>query len=159
MKIIATSALTVRLETAVAVLLARHVCDSTTLDGLDIIAKADATSTLVLSGNIVFVNPSFINGLDDEQLVYTLAVMVLLVARDVDGRRGARDAYLWNVAAMYAINASLVGSGLISVERLPVGALYSETYSENDSLEIVYEDLHRFASSQKLKESILGPTA
>lgn len=95
----------------------------------------------------IFMNPAA--GLNAQETRFVMAHELLHVGLRHDARRQGRDAYFWNVACDYVINAWLIEMG---VGRVPqVGLLYDPDL-KGESSEAIYDrivtDLRRF---RKLK--------
>ncbi len=95
----------------------------------------------------IFINPAA--GLDEQETRFVMAHELLHVGLRHDARRQGRDAYLWNVACDYVINAWLIEMGVGKVPQ--VGLLYDPELKA-ESAEGIYDrivtDLRRF---RKLK--------
>jgi predicted metal-dependent peptidase len=94
--------------------------------------------TMATDGSRIVYNPAFVDELKPAELEGTLAHEVLHCALAHQCRRGQRDPELWNVAADFAINPILIGSGFV----LPVGALVDPAFN-NLSAEEIYARLLR----------------
>ena len=81
--------------------------------------------TAATDGRHLWYAPEFIERLNPKQTEFLLAHEVLHVAFEHMLRRGDRDPQAWNVACDYAINYSLVESGLT---QMPKGVLLDSKY-------------------------------
>lgn len=142
MNIIAPRAVTARLEAAVAILAATQPFYGMVLKTHDIVATSRGPQTVSVSRKLILVNPNYIATLDDDQLVYVLAVMILLVTFDVANRCEDRDPHVWNIAALYVVNAMLVAQGVIQAGRLPVGSMFdANMHAPTVTIDEVYGSL------------------
>jgi predicted metal-dependent peptidase len=95
----------------------------------------------------IFMNPAA--GLDELETRFVMAHELLHVGLRHDARRQGRDAYLWNVACDYVINAWLIE---MAVGRVPQVGLLHDPSLKAESAEAIYDrivtDLRRF---RKLK--------
>lgn len=82
----------------------------------------------------LFINPSA--GLRGEQMRFVMAHELLHVGLRHDARRQGRDAFLWNVACDYVINAWLIEMGVGDMPQL--GALYDPAL-KGESAESIYD--------------------
>ncbi|WP_406141270.1 hypothetical protein OH828_35830 [Streptomyces anulatus] len=94
--------------------------------GLTVVADAElarahdiAVAAVDASAGEIYINP--LKRFTDEEWRFVLAHEMLHAALRHGGRRGARDHYLFNVAADYVINGWLVG---MNVGTMPEGLLY-----------------------------------
>jgi predicted metal-dependent peptidase len=95
----------------------------------------------------IFVNPAA--GLNEQETRFVMAHELLHVGLRHDARRQGRDAYFWNVACDYVINAWLIE---MAVGRVPQVGLLHDPELKAESAEAIYDrivtDLRRF---RKLK--------
>lgn len=78
--------------------------------------------TAATDGKHLYYNPEFVDNLSDEELDFLIAHEVLHCVYDHMGRRGDRHPQVWNAAADYNINQTLVDNNvgkLITAEKLP----------------------------------------
>jgi len=91
--------------------------------------------TAATDGKVVMFNPNFATGLSDDELDAVLVHELLHAALLHCPRRGARDGFIWNIAADIVVN------GIIRQERLlvlPAGACIDPKLEEYE-VEEVYE--------------------
>lgn len=86
----------------------------------------------------IFYNPTFIEGLTIEQIMFVLAHEVMHIVFKHGLRRGNRNPQLWNIACDYAINLILHESGFVVIE----GCLYDPKY-KGLGAEQIYELLQQ----------------
>lgn len=108
--------------------------------GLTVVADAElarvhdiAVAAVDASAGVIYINP--LKRFTDEEWRFILAHEMLHAALRHGGRRGARDHYLFNVAADYVINGWLVE---MSVGAMPEGLLY-DAELKGMSTEEVYD--------------------
>lgn len=99
--------------------------------------------TMATNGRQLFVNPAFVETLNDAELRGVLAHEVYHNAAGHSARQGGRDHDEFNKAADYAINQELKSMGF----TLPDGALIDPRYS-GMTAEAIYSELQRKASKQ-----------
>jgi predicted metal-dependent peptidase len=91
-------------------------------------------------------------GLTEQETRFVMAHELLHVGLRHDARRQGRDAYLWNIACDYVINAWLIEMGVGHAPR--VGLLY-DAELKAESAEAVYDrvvtDLRRFRKLQTMR--------
>jgi len=98
--------------------------------------ESSATESMATDGKFIYWNSVFVLSLSAKQLASVIAHECLHVAFLHHLRRGTRDPYWFNVAADYAINYTLIESGLYD---LPDG-LYDPKY-KGQSAEQIYVDV------------------
>lgn len=101
--------------------------------------------TAATDGRNFYYNSRFINMLRQKEVQFLFGHEVLHCVYDHFGRRGTRDAQLFNIAADFCVNADLkkhrIGEFITSVE-----CLYDEKYT-GWSAEQVYDDLYKNAKT------------
>jgi len=97
---------------------------------------AKRMSTAAVDGRRLWFNPEFINTLDKEELMFLFGHEVLHCVFDHLRRRVDRDPKIWNAAADYVINATLVEAGM----KMPSIGLYESKYL-NWTSEDVYDEM------------------
>ena len=101
----------------------------------------DATSwcpTAATDGRKLYYNREFIKKLNRNELVFLIGHEILHAVYDHLGRRGSRDPQLWNMAADYIVNYTLVKENIGDMIK---GGLYSEKYTDVMTSEEVYNHL------------------
>ena len=93
-------------------------------------------STMCTDGKSILWNPSFVDGMDQEETVGVMAHEVLHVTFKHMLRRGKRDHTLWNIACDFAINPILIEAGF----KLPEFALNDQEY-KGLSAEAIFDRL------------------
>lgn len=100
--------------------------------------------TAATDGRHLYYNREFVKKLTREQLVFLIGHEVLHAVYDHIGRRGDREADLWNMAndyiVNYTLNETLVKKG---VAEMPEGGLLSEKYTDEMTSEEVYKLLEQ----------------
>lgn len=98
----------------------------------------------------IFMNPAA--GLNEQETRFVMAHELLHVGLRHDARRQGRDAYFWNVACDYVINAWLIEMGVGHVPQ--VGLLYDPDL-KGESSEAIYDrivtDLRRFRKLRTMR--------
>jgi predicted metal-dependent peptidase len=94
----------------------------------------------ITSSGRILVNPDFVATLSKEELQGVMAHEMLHLVLMHHGRRGGRDAWMWNVSADMAINDALRHDGI----KLPKNALYPPPeYNGDVFVEPIYEFLKK----------------
>ncbi|MGA7828153.1 MAG: VWA-like domain-containing protein [Geobacteraceae bacterium] len=109
------------------------------------------TRTACTDGKVIRYNPTFIESLQVDQVVFVLAHLVMHVAHLHPLRRSSRNLDRFNKAGDYAINGILKEAGL---SMLP-GALYKEEY-DHLAAEQIYDDLPGLSHEGKDKDQGKG---
>lgn len=110
--------------------------------------------TAATDGRNFYYNSEFVNKLPQKQIEFLVGHEVLHVVYDHMGRRGDRDARLYNIAADYCVNADLLEQR-IGEKITVVPILYDKKYHGMSS-EQVYELLKEESDKNKLDlESLL----
>jgi hypothetical protein len=103
-----------------------------------------------IEGKEIFINPAA--GLNEQETRFVMAHELLHVGLRHDARQWGRDAYLWNVACDYVINAWLIEMG---VGHPPLVGLLHDPELKAESAEAVYDrivtDLRRFRKLQTMR--------
>ena len=111
---------------------------------LGVKVKPDASvSTMCTDGKSILWSPDFVDTIDQEQTVGTIAHEVLHIILKHPLRRGNRDLLLWNIATDFAINQILVDAGF----KLPEGVLIDPQY-KGLTAEAIYDRLPEDAKEQ-----------
>ena len=97
---------------------------------------AEKMKTAAVDGRRMWFNPKFIMSLDKEECMFLAAHEVLHCVFDHLRRRVDRDPKIWNSAADYVINATLVEAGF----KMPKIGLYEDKYL-NWTSEDVYDEM------------------
>jgi predicted metal-dependent peptidase len=92
-------------------------------------------NTAATDGRNLYYNREFIKSLDEKQLLFLIAHEVLHAVYDHLGRRGSRDPKIYNMAADYIINYTLVKE---EIGVMPKMGLYDTKYSDEMTSEEVY---------------------
>lgn len=110
----------------------------------------DASSwckTAATDGRHLYYNREFIKSLTQAELLFLLGHEVLHCVYDHLGRRGARDAKIWNMANDYIVNYTLVEEKL---GTMPSSGLYDKKYTDEMTSEEVYQDLMKNSTVIKM---------
>ena len=141
-----------RLITARVGLLLRHSFFGNLATRLQLINADEWCSTAATDGKRFYYNARFIMMLKTKEVEFLVGHEVLHVVYDHMGRRGTRDARLWNVADDYAVNADLkrhkVGEFITSVP-----CLYEPKY-DGMAAEAIYDDLYEKADKIDIESLI-----
>lgn len=100
----------------------------------------------------IYYNPSFIEGLTLDELVFVLAHEVMHYACMHGIRRGNRDPEIWNYAADLFVNSFLISS---HVGRAPKGILFKPK-SETRTTEEIYSELCQQQREKNKKTKVTG---
>lgn len=84
--------------------------------------------TAAVDGRKMYFNPQFIDGLDDEELVFLVAHECMHLMFDHCSRRNNRDPKRWNIAADYVGNEHLVND---RIGQMPEGGLYDPELTDH----------------------------
>ena len=118
---------------------------------LGVKVKPDASvSTMCTDGKSILWSPDFVDTIDQEQTVGTIAHEVLHIILKHPLRRGNRDPLLWNIATDFAINQILIDAGF----KLPEGALIDPQY-KGLTAEAIYDRLPEDAK-EKHGNAVIG---
>lgn len=101
--------------------------------------------TMATDGKHLFYHAPFVDKLKKDELIFVLAHEVMHNALDHHTRRQNRDPMKWNIAADYAINGELVGTG---VGKMPKGGLIDPDFT-GLSAEEIYNLLPDNAGSKR----------
>ena len=112
-------------------------------------AITDEIPTACTNGRDLLINPTFFTDLTANERLTLLSHEVLHVALDHMHRIGNRNPQLWNIAADYVINGSLVKAGY----TLPKGGLYDIKY-DGKTTEEVYRLLDK--EPEQVKAGLSG---
>ncbi len=107
-------------------LMLRHPYLANAVARLPIVNASDMEwcETMATDGYYIYVNPSFCEQLNEEELTAVIAHEVLHCVLGHLDRRGNRDRQRWNIAIDYAVNLLLVDAGF----QLPKKGLLSRHY-------------------------------
>lgn len=97
---------------------------------------AKKLTTAAVDGRHMWFNPAFIKTLTKDETTFLVAHEVLHCVFDHMNRRYDRNPEIWNMAADYVINATLIEAGF----KMPKIGLYDKKYF-NWTTEDVYDDL------------------
>lgn len=89
-------------------------------------------------GERLYFNPTFIDTLDDEEILGLMGHEVMHMALEHPLRCGARNPLLWNIAADFAINLTLEECGF----KLPKGGCLDHKYKDM-SADQIYDELQK----------------
>jgi len=104
--------------------------------------------TAATDGRKFYYNSEFIKKMPGKQVEFLMGHEVLHCVYDHMGRRGDRDAKVWNIADDYCVNQDLLDQRI--GEKIPVG-LYDSKY-KGWSAEEVYDDLMKNAKKISLDD-------
>lgn len=99
----------------------------------------DAVETAATDGKTIWISPTTAVDLPRDAFGGLLVHELLHCALDHVARRGARDPFLWNIAADIVVNGMIRSAGKFA---LPAGSVQDRTL-ENLSVEEVYEQVER----------------
>lgn len=129
-------------------LMLRHPYLANAVARLPVVNAGDAEwcRTMATDGYYIYVNPSFCEQLNEEELTAVIAHEVLHCVLGHIDRRGTRDRDRWNIAIDYAVNLLLVDAGF----QLPKDGLMSRNYRGMTAEEIF--DILKTKNDQDLQE-------
>jgi predicted metal-dependent peptidase len=110
----------------------------------------DWCPTAATDGRKFYYNSEFINKMPSKQVEFLMGHEVLHCVYDHMGRRGDRDAKLWNIADDYCVNQDLLDQRI--GEKIPVG-LY-DTKFKGWSAEEVYDYLYENAEKINIDDLV-----
>lgn len=97
--------------------------------------------TIGTDGVNIWYNPDFLDVLNDEELIWTIAHQVLRVVYDHIERKGVREADTWDHSCEYAVNLDLQQANIGKMIRKEIiDVPFDEKYRDMSSYQI-YEDL------------------
>ena len=117
---------------------------------LQLINADDWCPTAATDGRKLYYNSEFIKKMPSKQLEFLIGHEILHVVYDHMGRRGDRDARLWNIADDYCVNQDLLDQKI--GEKIPEG-LYDEKY-RGWTAEQVYDDLYENADKINIDDLV-----
>lgn len=119
---------------------------------LQLVNADDWCPTAAVDGRRFYYNSEFIQKLPPKQLEFLVGHEVLHCVYDHMGRRGDRNARIYNIACDYAVNADLVDQKV--GERITVVPMLYEAKYRGVASEVIYDDL-----MQNVKEVTLDQLA
>ena len=125
-----------KLQQGRAYLMVHHPFFSVLVLSLKLV-ESTLTETMATDGRNIYYNVQFVLELTVKQIASVLAHEGLHVGLSHHLRRGLKDSYWWNVACDYAINYSLLASGLYDLPN----ALFDEKY-KGQSAEQIYNAVY-----------------
>lgn len=122
-----------------------------------IASGGDSMSTMgITSSGSITINPSFVMGLDKNELGGVLAHEMLHLVLVHHERRGGRDPWVWNIATDMCINNALKADSI----RLPSSALYPPSQYDGELwAEALYDWLMKNPDHVPQKPQIVMPCA
>ena len=104
----------------------------------------NAVETAATDGATIWFATTFVEQISQRQLESVLVHELLHCALDHMGRRGKRDARLWNIAADIVVNRMIRE---MAHYALPAGSV-EDRYAAERSVERVYEELERYCDEE-----------
>lgn len=140
-----------RMQKARAKMLIKHpffatLMMSTPAKECEVLPNGQPCDTAATDMNNLYYNPTFIESLDDDTVLFVLAHEVMHIALAHGMRLQMRNAVLWNIACDFAINLVLEDSGFTVWEH----ALKDKKY-EKMSADQIYEDLQKQVDEARKK--------
>ena len=120
-------------------LLLRHPFFGNMATRLRILAADDWLPTAAVDGRNLYFNTQFFNAMSNKEIEFVIAHEILHCVFDHLGRRGERHPMLYNIAADYIVNNTLVRDRIGDKPRLV--ECYQDFKYEKWTSEEVYEDL------------------
>lgn len=103
--------------------------------------ETGSVATAATDGRYYYYNPSFIGGLDDQEINFITCHEVLHPALGHLWRRGTRDDVIWNAATDYVINGMIIETDPSGKVFKPIDGLLYDKKFEGMSAEEVYDIL------------------
>ena len=131
-------------------LLLRHPFFGNMATRLRIMAADDWCPTAAVDGRNLYYNTQFFNAMDKKEIEFVVAHEILHCVFDHLGRRGDRDAMVYNIAADYIVNNLLVRDRIGTKPQL-VDCFQDFKY-EGWTSEEVYDDIFNKYDEEQLKQ-------
>ena len=107
---------------------------------MELVDASKWCKTAATDGRKLYYNREFIKALTPAQLLFLIGHEVLHCVYDHLGRKGSREAKLWNMANDYIVNYTLVKEKL---GDMPKGGLYDDKFTDELTSEEVYRLLEQ----------------
>jgi predicted metal-dependent peptidase len=127
-----------RIKNARAKMLVKHPFFATIMMGMPMVLTTDIP-TAATDMKSLFVNPDFVESIDDDVLMFVVAHEIMHTALEHGIRRQSRDPMLWNIATDYSINLTLKDSKFKVWDR----ALLDEQFRNEDGFAIAADVIYR----------------
>jgi len=103
-----------------------------------VLVEAPWTKTMATDGRHLYWNREFVKACNKPELLFVIAHEVYHGVFDHVGRRGTRDKDLWNMAADYWVNYSLVHEAA-PVGKMPPFGLLDDKYTDDMTVDEIYD--------------------
>lgn len=140
-----------RIITARVGLLLRHPFFGNMATRLRIVSADDKIPTAAVDGRNLYFNTQFFNAMDNKEIEFVIAHEILHCVFDHLGRRGSRNPMLYNIAADYKVNNTLVRDNIGTKPKIV--DCYQDFKYEKHSSEEIYDEL--FEEAKKNGEDFL----
>ena len=124
-------------------LLLRHPFFGNMATRLRILAADDWLGTAAVDGRNLYYNTQFFNAMDNKEIEFVIAHEILHCVFDHLGRRGSRNPMLYNIAADYKVNNTLVRDNIGTKPKIV--DCYQDFKYEKHTSEEIYDELFETA--------------
>lgn len=114
---------------------------------LELVDASEWCRSIATDGRNFYYNRDFIVGCTKEELLFVMGHEVLHCVYDQLGRRGNKNAQLWDMANDYIVNSTLINE---RVGSMPSGGLHDPAYHDELSSEEVYDLLVKNSAKVKM---------
>ena len=132
-------------------LLLRHPFFGNMATRLRILAADEWLGTAAVDGRNLYYNTQFFNAMDNKEIEFVIAHEILHCVFDHLGRRGSRNPMLYNIAADYKVNNTLVRDNIGTKPKIV--DCYQDFKYEKHTSEEIYDEL--FDEAKKNGEEFL----
>ena len=131
-------------------LLLRHPFFGNMATRLRILAADEWLPTAAVDGRNLYYNTQFFNAMNNKEIEFVIAHEILHCVFDHLGRRGDRDALIYNIASDYIVNNTCVRERIGQIPSIV--SCYQDFKYENWSSEDVYDDLFSKYDEEELRQ-------
>lgn len=131
-------------------LLLRHPFFGNMATRLRILAADEWLPTAAVDGRNLYYNTQFFNAMNNKEIEFVIAHEILHCVFDHLGRRGDRDALIYNIASDYIVNNTCVRERIGQIPSIV--SCYQDFKYENWSSEDVYDDLFSKYDAEELRQ-------
>jgi predicted metal-dependent peptidase len=96
----------------------------------------------------LYINPAFVDGIDDDVLLFVIAHEIMHTALEHGMRRRDREPMLWNIAADFSINLTLKDCGFKIWDQ----ALNDDKYRNDDKLPMAADYVYNLLKQERDKQ-------
>ena len=131
-------------------LLLRHPFFGNMATRLRILAADEWLPTAAVDGRNLYYNTQFFNAMNNKEIEFVIAHEILHCVFDHLGRRGDRDALIYNIASDYIVNNTCVRERIGQIPSIV--SCYQDFKYENWTSEEVYDDLFEKYDEEQLQQ-------